>query len=490
MPALIKSATLARLPQEWPEDLMPAIQANLHTSRSKIVVLDDDPTGTQTVHHVPVLTRWSVAELTNELQKPESVFYLLTNSRSLQPEESRALTFEIGQNLRAAAQAASKNLVAISRSDSTLRGHFPLEIEALAEGLSEEFDACLIIPFFLEGGRFTIDNIHYVAHDNYLTPAGETEFARDATFGYHSSNLRNWVQEKSFNKISASDVAEISIDDLRLYGPDRVVEKLCQFKNAQMCIVNAASYRDLEVLVLALLRAEEQGKRFLFRSAASFVRTRAGITPQDLLDRATLQQPGSAGGIIIVGSHVPRTTAQLSALQSKHGLVEMELPVRKLFNPELRANIITKSVALITTATQSGKDVLIFTSREVIQGIDGRQSLEISRLVSASLIEIVQHLEIRPRFLIAKGGITSSDIATQGLRVVRAEVLGQILPGIPVWRLGPESKFPGLPYVVFPGNVGNDQTLVEIFEKLSTKKPVRQMQHLAKNKHHPEDHLK
>ena len=164
--------------------------------------------------------------------------------------------------------------------------------------------------------------------------------------------------------------------------------------------------------------------------------------------------------------------------------------MRKLFNPELRANIITKSVALITASTQSGKDVLIFTSREVIQGIDGRQSLEINRLVSASLIEIVQHLEIRPRFLIAKGGITSSDIATQGLRVVRAEVLGQILPGIPVWRLGPESKFPGLPYVVFPGNVGNDQALVEIFEKLSTKIPVRQLQHCSKNMHHPEDHLK
>ena len=233
-----------------------------------------------------------------------------------------------------------------------------------------------------------------------------------------------------------------------------------------MCVINAASYRDLEVLVLALLRAEEKGKRFIFRSAASFVRVRAGINPQEYLDRAVLEQPGSNGGIILVGSHVPRTTTQLNALRSKYKLVEIEIPVKKLLIPEIRAEIIAKSIALINSATQSGKDVLLFTSRSVIQGIDGRESLNISRLVSASLIEIVQQLSIRPRFLIAKGGITSSDIATQGLNVTRAEVLGQILPGIPVWQLGLESKFPNLPYVVFPGNVGDDQALVHVFEKL------------------------
>ncbi len=469
MADLVKSDTFSRLPAEWSEDLLPAIQSHVHAECSKIVVLDDDPTGTQTVHDVPVLTRWSVAELSVELQKPGPVFYLLTNSRALQPEESRVLTLEIGQNLAAAALAVRTSLVVISRSDSTLRGHFPLEIETLAEGLQEEFDACLIIPFFLEGGRFTIDDVHYVAHENILTPAGETEFARDATFGYTSSNLCEWVQEKTFNKVSAHDVSAISIDDLRSGGPDRVLEHLLGLKHFQMCIVNAVSYRDLEVLVLALLRAEDRGKRFIFRSAASFVRVRAGISPQGLLDRAALQQPGSAGGMIIVGSHVPRTTAQLRALRDKYDLVEIEVPVQHLLDPEKRAETIAAFSAQISCSIQSGKDVLVFTSRTVIQGLDGRQSLEISRLVSASLIQIVQNLEIRPRFLVAKGGITSSDIATQGLHVTRAEVLGQILPGIPVWRLGNDSKFPNLPYVVFPGNVGNDQALVEIYEKLSFK---------------------
>ncbi len=469
MADLVKSDTFSHLPEDWSQDLMPAIQTYVAAGRSKIVVLDDDPTGTQTVHNVPVLTHWSVAELSAELQKPGSIFYLLTNSRSLQPEQSQALTLEISQNLHVAARIANTNLAVISRSDSTLRGHFPLEIDTLAEGLGMAFDACLIIPFFLEGGRFTIDNVHYVAHEDILTPAGETEFAQDATFGYRSSNLCDWVQEKTLNKIPATEVAAISLDDLRLGGPQRVLKLLLGLQGFQMCIVNAVSYRDLEVLVLALLKAEDQGKQFLFRSAASFVRVRAGISAQGLLDRTALQQPSSTGGIIIVGSHVPRTTAQLIALQDKYHLAEVEIPVQQLLDPEMRAEILATATTEISRSIQSGKDVVVFTSRAVIQGVDGRQSLEISRLVSTCLIQIVQQLKVRPRFLIAKGGITSSDIATQGLHVTRADVLGQILPGIPVWRLGVELKFPGLPYVVFPGNVGNDQALAEIFEKLSFK---------------------
>ena len=280
MPDLGKSETLSRLPEEWPVDLLPAIQSLLHAESTKIVVLDDDPTGTQTVHDVPVLTGWKPAELTDELQKPGAVFYLLTNSRSLQPEETRTLTFEIGQNLFHASQAVNKKLILISRSDSTLRGHFPVEIDVLAEGFGEKFDACLIIPFFLEGGRLTIDNVHYVAHDDSLTPAGETEFSRDATFGYQSSNLCEWVQEKTANKICADDVAVISIDDLRLRGPERVLDLLLRLKDAQMCIVNAASYRDLEVLVLALLKAENQGKRFIFRSGRARSARRPGSMPR------------------------------------------------------------------------------------------------------------------------------------------------------------------------------------------------------------------
>jgi len=82
--------------------------------------------------------------------------------------------------------------------------------------------------------------------------------------------------------------------------------------------------------------------------------------------------------------------------------------------------------------------------------------------ISDALSSIIAQLKIRPAFIIAKGGITSSDVAIKALRVKKARVIGQIRPGIPVWITGPESKFPGLPYIIFPGNVGDRYTLKDI----------------------------
>ncbi len=95
-------------------------------------------------------------------------------------------------------------------------------------------------------------------------------------------------------------------------------------------------------------------------------------------------------------------------------------------------------------------------------GVDAESSLAIGRRVSDGLVAIVRAISVRPRYLLAKGGITSSDIATQGLGVKRALVLGQLLPGVPVWQLGPETRYPGLGYIVFPGNVGGPQALAEV----------------------------
>ena len=83
------------------------------------------------------------------------------------------------------------------------------------------------------------------------------------------------------------------------------------------------------------------------------------------------------------------------------------------------------------------------------------------------LFRSVSSLAVRPRFLVAKGGITSSDIGVHALQVRRATVLGQALPGVPVWKLGAESRYPGMSYVVFPGNVGDEDGLRSLVENLS-----------------------
>jgi uncharacterized protein YgbK (DUF1537 family) len=463
---LDKQETLASLPPEWPDDLLPDIRAEIAKSHRKVVVLDDDPTGTQTVHGIPVLTEWPVAALAAELGNDLPAFYVLTNSRSLPPAAAAAMNAEIGHQLAAAAAQVGRDFVVVSRSDSTLRGHFPDEVSALAAALGDSFDAWLIVPFFLEGGRYTLNDIHYVAEGDRLVPAGQTESARDAAFGYRASNLRHWVAEKTGGRVKAEAVASVTLDDLRRGGPDCVADKLSGLTHGAMCVVNAASMRDMQVFTLGLLRAEQSGRRFLYRTAASFVQVRAGLPAHRLLERSDFSLPEGSGGLIVVGSYVPRSTAQVNALIEHPNVRSIEIAVDTLLDDECRQSTIERAARRADSLLRAGNDVMLYTSRQLVTGQDAERSLSIGQSVSAGLVSIVCAITTRPRYLIAKGGITSSDVATRGLSVKRALVLGQVLPGVPVWRLGPESRFPGMDYIVFPGNVGGPRSMVEVVELL------------------------
>ena len=463
---ILKSKLFSLLPPEWPQELFPDIQREVQIGERKVVVLDDDPTGTQTVHGIPVLTTWTVEALKQEFGRKTTAFYILTNSRSLPLNEAKKLNKEIGHNLKVVSQLKGHEFVVISRSDSTLRGHFPGEIEALAQALKEAFDGWLIIPFFLEGGRYTISDIHYVEENGVLIPTGDTEFARDVTFGYQSSNLCQWIEEKTQGRITANDVNSISIEDLRVGGPKQVNAKLMNLQRGEICIVNAVCYRDLEVLIKALLSAEAQGKRFIYRTAASFVRVRAGIFPRPLLERSDLDLPKSGGALLIIGSHVPRTTKQMDVLLAQQNMDRIEVRVSALLDSKCRPIEIKRVAKYIDSALQESRDVVLFTSRALITGNDPVGTLSIGNRISDGLVEIIKMISSRPCYILSKGGITSSDIATGGLNVRRAQVFGQIVPGVPVWQLGPESRHPGLAYIVFPGNVGGSKALVEVVKKL------------------------
>ena len=456
------------LPDEWPVDLRPQIQRQVRESGCKVIVLDDDPTGTQTVHTVPVLTEWSAETLQAELSNDFPAFYILTNSRSFSPAEAESINTEIGKNLVKAARLAHRRYVVVSRSDSTLRGHFPGEVEALAEALEQGFDGWIINPFFIEGGRYTIGDIHYVEENGWMIPAGMTEFAGDRVFGYASSNLRHWVEEKTSGRISSRDVLSISIEDVRQGGPKRITELLMTLADDRICIANAAAYRDLEVFVQGLLDAEAQGRRFLYRTAASFVQVRAGLTAKPLLKGADLNMPHTGGGLIAVGSYVPKTTSQLNELLDLSEITGIEIRVEDLLNKSCCQDEIARAAALVEKTLQKSEDVVIYTSRKPVTVESAESNLSIGKRVSEGLIDILRLITTCPRYLIAKGGITSSDIATKALTVKRALVLGQILPGVPVWQLGPESRYPGMPYVVFPGNVGVAGALAEVVEALRT----------------------
>ena len=455
------------LPPEWPQDLMPFIQQKVSEQGVKIVVLDDDPTGTQTVRDVTVLTRWDVQNLTSVLKEPDAIVYILTNSRSYPLPKAQDINREIALNLKQASLQTGRAFTVVSRSDSTLRGHFPGEVEALIGALEVEVDGILIIPFFAEGGRFTIGDIHYVADSDWLTPASETEYAKDASFGYHHSDLRKWVSEKYQGRVGTEEVVSIGLEMLRKGGPAMVTELLMKLAHERICVVNAASYRDMEVFVAGLLQAEANGKRFIYRTAASFVRVRGGMRSYPVLTSQELGvKKNETGGLIIAGSYIRRSSEQIAQVAALENVVSVEISAPMLLKPSMRQGEIEEAVRKVSESLRQGKEALVYTSRELITGKDEAESLGIGRKISSALVEIPQRLEVRPAWVIAKGGITSSDVATLGMNVSRARVLGQILPGVPVWHTGEDSRWPGITYVVFPGNVGGADAIAQAVEKL------------------------
>ncbi|SDM41512.1 four-carbon acid sugar kinase family protein [Kriegella aquimaris] len=438
------------------------IRAELAKNQKSIVILDDDPTGTQTVYDVPVITEWTEEILEKELLS-SPVFFILTNSRSLHAEAADTLGQLIGTRLHKLAAKHQKKLIVISRSDSTLRGHYPNEVNALATGLHLRNAKHLLIPAFFEGGRYTHNDIHYVKEGDKFIPAAETPFAKDNTFGYESSNLREWIIEKSEGKVTPDHIASVSVQMLRQQAPE-AIKTILEQPNTTHIVVNATSYNDLQVIALVIL---QNTGSFIFRTAASFINAISGIALRSCLSKnQILGKPTQNGALVIVGSYVPKTTAQLEHVKKNCNAVFLELEVSNVLNPILFSKELASLVSQIDRHIATGEDVVLFTSRTVVKGSTKNESLEIVNRVSDALIAIIKQIENRPKYLVAKGGITSSDVATKGLGVRRATILGQVLKGVPVWKLGKEAKFPGLPYIVFPGNVGDNNALLELITLL------------------------
>ncbi len=424
-----------------------------------LVVLDDDPTGTQTVHDVPVLTGWSTKELRAEFERGSNCFFILTNSRALPPKQAADLNRELASNLREASQGTP--FVVTSRSDSTLRGHFPLETDVLTEILGP-FDATFLVPYFEAGGRVTIEDVHYIREAEGLVPVNETPFARDPAFGFRSANLKDYVEEKTGGRVKRDEVVSIPLG----MPEDNLQELLLSLEYNRYVVVNAAQRTDLVRVCSAITGAEAAGKRFLFRTAAEFVAVRIGQDPAPLLDSDRLgSDPGP--GLIVAGSYVPKTTLQLERLRQESGIATVVIEVSDLLDTCKGDSVVKQAMAAINDHLAAGENVLLMTSRTVVGHDNPEASLVSGRQVSDALVRVVGSLQRSPSWIIAKGGITSSDIATKAIGIRRSMVAGQLLPGVPVWMTGRETRYPGIPYVVFPGNVGDERSLAEAYRKLT-----------------------
>ncbi|QIP11544.1 hypothetical protein G8759_02305 [Spirosoma aureum] len=461
------SQKMGQLPPDYKEEMLASIREEFSASGKTIVVLDDDPTGTQTSHDVTVLTSWRVGLIAEELKRKPPILFILTNSRSLPEKEAVELAHEIGYNLKEAVNASGREIVVISRSDSTLRGHFPAEVDSIASMLDMTEATIVLVPAFIEGGRFTIGDVHYLVENQELVPVSDTPFAHDVVFGYKHADLKLWVEEKTKGRVKAADVGSLSIDDIRVGGPQVVKEKLMACANGSIYIVNAASYRDLEVVAMGLIWAEKSGKKFLYRSSATLVPIRAGMESGKIFSPPKEATNSVNGALVVVGSHVPKTTSQLNWLLKNGNYQSIEVNVAEILQsvePQLEATAISRQTDEWLSA---GKNVVIHTSRQLAVGTDSESSLRINASVSDFLVNIMKSLTVRPKFIVAKGGITSSDLASKGLSSEKAVVLGAVIPGVPVWQMDRESKFPGIKYVVFPGNVGDEAALDEVCRKLA-----------------------
>jgi uncharacterized protein YgbK (DUF1537 family) len=448
------------------------IRRALADAGRRIAVLDDDPTGSQTVHDVDVVTVFEPDEIAAGLSPAGSTCFILTNTRSLPESDAVELNTRIGRMLFELAARLDAPIDVVSRSDSTLRGHVIAEVGGLdavrREVTGRGFDGVLLVPAYFEAGRFTAGNVHWARVGADVLPVSETEFARDATFGYAASDLREFVAEKSGGTVEPGDVSSITHDDIRLGGPRRVAEILADVTGGAFVAVNAVEYADLEVVVLGLLDAEAAGKSFLYRSGPSFVQALAGLEPRDPLRAPDIWPAGHPGGhgLVVVGSHVGLTSRQVAVARQQGGLTEVELDAAAIADPARRDSHVAEATRLVVSALDHA-DVLLFTSRTLLRGRDATESLEISRRVSTAVTEVVRMaLAAKPAWVIAKGGITSHDVAVRGLGIRRAKVLGQLLPGlVSVFR--PTDAAPeviGTPYVVFAGNVGDETTLASVID--------------------------
>ncbi|MEV7634273.1 four-carbon acid sugar kinase family protein [Microbacterium sp. NPDC089318] len=491
----LEADVLAAYPADFPIPaalVAGALAASNAEDPRVLVVLDDDPTGTQSVADLPVLTQWEVEDFTWAFSQSKPAVYVLTNTRSLDPAEAAARNEEVVRNALAAAGASSDSslrLGFVSRSDSTLRGHYPLEPDVIAatvaEAGGEKTDGVVLVPAFPDAGRLTIGGVHYMRGTGEaagtLVPVSETEFAKDATFGFSTSVMAEYVEEKSAGRFTADSVIVLDLTIIRAgasaqdpaISAKAIADALEGATNSTPIVADIVTENDFRALALGLEEAERRGKKLLYRVGPPFVRGRIGQEVRTALTAGEAyagNTPSTAGGLIVVGSHVGVTTRQLNVLTAEHSSARtIEIDVEKLLaDPAQAAAHLDDTVDAVVEALKAG-DVIVHTSRLLIKTDDPAESLRIARTVSAAVVAVVNRTlkTFPPRFVIAKGGITSSDVAAHGLEIRHAIVRGPMLPGIVSLWEPVDGPAQGIPYIVFAGNVGDDDSLAQVTRKLS-----------------------
>ena len=445
----------------------PAVLPRRQTLRDQItIVVDDDPTGPQCVRDVPVITRWTEQDFVWGLAQNSNCLFVLTNSRSMDAVKARDVVNQVVQTALRTPNVDPRGLRFLSRSDSTLRGHFPLETDTIHAALNEVMEPrralTVLAPAFPSAGRITLDGVHWVVEGGVATPVGMTGYARDETFGFGSSDLCSWVSEKTGRP--RVEVRSIRLAQVRR-GFEAVAEAMRQTPADGVVVVDAVEESDLDVLAAAVADVEAAGWRVVTRGAPGLARAMIGQRlPGPLSDSEVRAAVMPGHGLVVVGSHVSLSSRQLERVD---GLLHVVLDVDRVLSGALNPD---ECAGLVYEHLLAG-DTMLSTSRTLRHGRTAAESLSIARQVADTLVAVTRGVlrRVEPAWLLGKGGITSSDLLSKSAGFARATVLGQLLPGmVPVLRgdvpcLGDDRR---CPCVIFPGNVGSDDTLAEAIARL------------------------
>ena len=446
----------------------------------KVIVIDDDPTGSQTVNNCLLLLKWDYSTLIKGFQSKSNLFFILANTRSLSENDAKLRLVEICNALKKVISKESykEEFIFVSRGDSTLRGHNFLEPKIMNDCLGP-FDATFHIPAFIEGKRMTIDGDHFV--DN--VPVSQTIFAKDKIFGYKTSNVKQLLFQKSKSQLKFNDIQNLKISELKVLESKEkniVFNKIRNLKENSHVIVDIENYSQLEKFSLSIKKLSKQ-KKFLFRTAASFISSISAVkdNPKEpffySLIRRKNREKKFLPGFLVIGSYVELTTMQLKEFLEISDCIPIELDVFEFLRiSKLKSNqdqlvfFKNKLLAQIRSILKQENTPVLFTSRKEVSLAKNDEQVNFYNSLAHFISELVSDLKNEIGYLVSKGGITSNVILSNGFKANYVYLQGQIITGVSLVTFKLEND-ENLPIVTFPGNIGNQDSLVKVWRILENK---------------------
>ncbi|HEY7618261.1 MAG TPA: four-carbon acid sugar kinase family protein [Solirubrobacteraceae bacterium] len=421
-----------------------------------LFVVDDDPTGAQAQQHVPLLLAWTPQLIDEALRASPRAIHVMTNSRALDEGQAYATVRDAVASIRSSAGAAR----VILRGDSTLRGHLEPEYHAVRDGLElRTSPPLLLVPALPAAGRVTIGGRHWLERHGARVPIAETEFAADATFGYRSSRLLEWAAERSNGMFAEEAGTELDLETLRgSRGADALADALLTAAALPVPTVvapDAQTDDDLQLIAEGLRRAWRREPAIVVRCSPAFASALSGAGAVT----ATPLPHVRRGLLVVVGSHVAMSSAQLAVLAARHPDVVVEVDAAALAGPDAPAAV-ERATVTARELLERERLAVVATTREVTG--DG---LADGARVAGGLAAIVDALRGACDVLVSKGGITSAVNVRDGLHAQRALVVGPVAPGVSLWHAHANGDPPHR-VVVFPGNVGKEDALAGLVDDL------------------------